>query len=156
VGTSNNLYGIAWFNSTWVAVGSLGSIFTSTNGITWVPATTGSGATSNDLRGVAGSGSTAVAVGLSGTVLTSSDGVNWTLQSPTGSADLYAVNVSSDQILAIGANGNAYTTPVALTSPPIWTTVTSSTQTSSNLTGVSGSSALYYVVGAGGVSIWSN
>jgi hypothetical protein len=64
-----NMYGVAWCGDQFVAVGSLGKIFTSLNGTTWTARTSG---TSNDLYGVARQGNTILAVGSLGTVLRSS------------------------------------------------------------------------------------
>jgi hypothetical protein len=67
--TSANMYGVAWCDTQFVAVGSTGKIFTSPNGVTWTSRTSG---TSNDLRGVASQGGVILAVGSLGTVLRSS------------------------------------------------------------------------------------
>jgi hypothetical protein len=67
--TSANMYGVAWCDDQFVAVGSTGKIFTSPNGVTWTSRTSG---TSSDLYGVARRGDTILAVGSLGTVLRSS------------------------------------------------------------------------------------
>lgn len=64
-----NMFGVAWCDTQFVAVGSAGKIFTSPNGVTWTSRTSG---TSNDLRGVASQGGIILAVGSLGTVLRSS------------------------------------------------------------------------------------
>jgi hypothetical protein len=60
---------VAWCDDQFVAVGSLGKIFTSPNGVAWTARASG---TSNDLYGVARLGDTILAVGSLGTVLRSS------------------------------------------------------------------------------------
>jgi hypothetical protein len=67
--SSSNMYGVAWCDTQFVAVGSTGKIFTSPNGVTWTSRTSG---TSNDLYGVASQGGVILAVGSLGTVLRSS------------------------------------------------------------------------------------
>lgn len=64
----------------YVIVGASGNIKTSTDGITWVPQTSG---TTNDLHGIVWTGGVLVAVGNSGTILTSPDGENWTTRNST-------------------------------------------------------------------------
>lgn len=150
-----NLYGVAYVGSIWVAVGQNGAIYSSVDGNTWTAANVSGTPSTSTLYSVAAYGSTAVAVGASGAVVTSADtGVTWIAQTPISGNQLNAVNLSSDQILVVGNGGLVYTSPLSTT--PIWTTVpTSSTQTTSNLTAVTGSSSAYYAVGGGGTSIWS-
>ena len=82
------LYGVAYGNSTFVAVGQSGTILTSTDGETWESQTSG---TSNYLYGVAYGNSTFVAVGLSGTILTSTNGTSWTTRTSGTTNALYGV-----------------------------------------------------------------
>lgn len=63
-----NMYGVAWCDDQFVAVGSVGKIFTSPNGTSWTSRTSG---ISDDLRGVASQGGTIIAVGSSGAALRS-------------------------------------------------------------------------------------
>jgi hypothetical protein len=67
--SSSNMYGVAWCDTQFVAVGSAGKIFTSPNGVTWTSRVSGS---ANDLYGVASQGGVILAVGSLGTVLRSS------------------------------------------------------------------------------------
>ena len=63
-------------NSTFVTMGSRGTIVTSPYGNTWTSRTSG---TSNVLQGITYGNSTFMTVGWSGTILTSSDnGTSWT------------------------------------------------------------------------------
>ncbi len=71
-GTTNNITGIAWSGTQFVAVG--GSILTSPDGVTWASRKSDD----NSLWGIAWSGTQFVAVGWEGTILTSPDGITWT------------------------------------------------------------------------------
>ena len=73
--TGNNLYGVTYGNGTFVAVGDLGTILTSPDGMAWDPEFSG---TSAAVEWVTYASSTFVAVGENGTILTSPDGVAWT------------------------------------------------------------------------------
>jgi hypothetical protein len=64
----NGLYGVAYGNGLFVAVGDGGTILTSPNGVSWTEQASG---TSNSLYGVAYGNGTFVAVGKDGTILTS-------------------------------------------------------------------------------------
>jgi len=85
--TGNNLYGVCYGGGTYVAVGEGGTILTSSDGINWVPRTSG---TADRLLSVATDGSgTFVAVGPNGTFVTSTNGgVNWA-QGTVGSMSSY-------------------------------------------------------------------
>ena len=74
-GTSKNLSGITYGNTTYVAVGQSGRILTSPDGITWTEQISG---TSNNLENVIFANGSFLAVGYSGTILTSPDGITWT------------------------------------------------------------------------------
>jgi hypothetical protein len=154
-GATGNLYGVAYIGTNWIAVGASGAIFTSSDGNSW-GAATGTGSTASDLRGVASYGAIAVATGASGAVVTSSDsGATWAAQTViAGTPTLNAVNVSSDQILVVASGGQVFTSP--LSNVPTWTVVpATSTNTTSDLKAVIGSSMKYFAVGAAGTSIWS-
>ena len=68
--------GVAYGNSTFVAVGSGGTILTSTDGTTWTPRTSGTNGTFSE---VIYGNSIFMAVS-GGTVFTSPDGATWTVQ----------------------------------------------------------------------------
>jgi len=76
-GTTKNLYGVTYGNSTFVTVGDNGTILTSSDGTTWTNKRTSSGTTKN-LYGVTYGNSTFVTVGDNGVIITSSDGISWT------------------------------------------------------------------------------
>lgn len=111
---SANLTGITWSGHQFVAVGShynpdtdtfLRTIFTSTNGETWIPQA--SGIAGVHLTGVAWSGSQFVAVGHSfpgyeGKVFTSTNGSTWTPRSVTVDA-LTGITWSGHQFVAVSS-----------------------------------------------------
>ncbi len=78
--TVQDLYGITFGNSKFVAVGNSGAVITSPDGITWTSRTA---AAANNWKSVAYGNSTFVAVSSSGTnrVMTSTDGISWTSRS---------------------------------------------------------------------------
>ena len=86
---SLSLRGVAFGNSTFVAVGQSGTILTSTDGETWTSRTSG---TSNYLYDIAFGNSTFVAVGQSGTILTSTNGTSWTTRTSGTTNALYGVS----------------------------------------------------------------
>jgi len=67
--SATNMYGVAWCETQFVAVGSLGKIFTSPNGVTWTARTSG---TTTDLHGAAGYNGVILVSGTDGLVLRSS------------------------------------------------------------------------------------
>ena len=67
-GTASHLRGVTWDGTRFVAVGSAGTILTSTNGVNWTFPTSG---TASHLRGVTWVGTRFVAVGQSGILLVS-------------------------------------------------------------------------------------
>ncbi|SVE19137.1 uncharacterized protein METZ01_LOCUS471991, partial [marine metagenome] len=82
--------GVAFGNSTFVAVGQSGKIIRSTdNGATWNNST--SGFSGGYLYGVTFGNNTFVAVGSGGTILTSPDGITWTTRTSGTSNNLYGV-----------------------------------------------------------------
>ena len=74
-GTTYNLVGITYVNSTFVTVGDNGTILTSSDGTTWTKRTSG---TSEHLYEVTYGEGLFVVVGENATILTSSDGITWT------------------------------------------------------------------------------
>ncbi len=106
-GTTQNLFGVAWSGTQFVAVGNSGTILTSPNGIAWTTRTSG---TTNNLVDVAWSGTQFVAVG-GGIILTSPDGIAWTRQASGTTNRLLGVVWSGTQSVIVGANGTILTSP---------------------------------------------
>ncbi len=73
--TGNHLQSVAASDSSFVAVGSYGTVVTSPDGVAWTRQDSG---LSLDLRGVAWNGIMYVSVGDGGTIITSPDGEVWT------------------------------------------------------------------------------
>ncbi len=83
------LYGIASSATTFVIVGELGTIYTSTDGTEWTSQLTTLGTTF--LSGVTHGDSTFVAIGEAGAIATSPDGVVWTRQVADTTKSLFDV-----------------------------------------------------------------
>lgn len=118
--TSNSpdeLYGIAYGNGTFVAVGDsiggTGSVATSPDGVTWTFRNSG---TAEILYGVAYGTDKFVAVGSGGKVLTSPDGITWTSRTSNTTKPLYAVAYGNNLYVAVGDRNGAGAPPV-ITSP---------------------------------------
>jgi hypothetical protein len=87
-------------------VGDMGTILSSSDGITWTPHTSG---TTNNLNGIT-HGNIYVAVGNSGTILTSTDGGNtWASHTSVTSSNLRKVASVANLIVAVGDNGTIAT-----------------------------------------------
>jgi hypothetical protein len=93
----------------WVAVGSGGQLYRSSDGITWTQTT--SGFSSNTIRDVAFGNNLWVAVGQNGTITTSTDGITWTARtSNMGSNQINAVAYANSVWVAVGAGGGGTNT----------------------------------------------
>ncbi|MDX8385590.1 MAG: hypothetical protein R8M11_03625 [Gallionella sp.] len=130
--TTNNLNGIS-YGISYLAVGDLGTILTSSDGDIWDVEPPAIPATTANLRHVTSIGTIMVAVGDAGTIVTSIDsGVTWTTQILAGVPNLVSVAaqphlvsnavadpllgyISNAQIVAIDSAGNAYTSTNGLT-----------------------------------------
>ncbi len=104
--TNETLNDVAYSGSLAVAVGTHGTIMTSSDGITWtrrpIPVVT-------NLNAVTWTGTEWVVVGDAGLVLTSVDTLNWELRSlNTGSAMLDVVWTHLNNLVAVGENGSLY------------------------------------------------
>ena len=82
-----------------VAVGDEGSIFTSTDGMTWIPMTSG---TNVSLRGVTYANGKFVAVGHSGMILTSPEGITWNAQSSGNTNFLNSIAYGNGTFVVVG------------------------------------------------------
>jgi len=104
--TANNLYGIAYGNGLFVAVGASGTIITSNDGLNWTLRHLGPSPVS--LSGVAYGNGQFVAVGNSvtdgtGAVLTSTDGINWVQHAQgTNNLALKGIAFGDGQFVAVG------------------------------------------------------
>ena len=119
-GTTNTLYRISFGNNLYVAVGDLGTITTSPDGITWTGRTSG---TTSLLYDITYGNSLYVAVGTNGTILTSPDGIIWTLRTSGTTTAFYGVTYGNNQYVAVNTAGTIYTSPDGVT----WTLRTSGT-----------------------------
>ncbi|WP_457630780.1 WD40/YVTN/BNR-like repeat-containing protein, partial [Oceanithermus sp.] len=106
----NDLYGVTYGASGFVAVGDSGTIVTSSDGANWTDRTASSG-TTNDLYSVAYGGGVYVAVGDGGTIVTSSDGASWTDRTASSGTtnDLYGIAYGNGLFVAAGAGGTVLT-----------------------------------------------
>jgi len=145
-GTTNTLFGVTSSASAAVAVGSLGTILTSSDGISWMSTPSGVNA---HLNGVATSGTQFVAVGDSGTIVTSSDLITWTPRTSGTPNRLRGVAWTGSQFVSVGDAGTILTSADGAS----WTVQTSGT--ASDLYGVAGNGTQNIAVGAGGTILSS-
>jgi photosystem II stability/assembly factor-like uncharacterized protein len=115
--TGNWLESVAANTNLAVAVGDLGAIYTSPDGMNW---TVRSNPTTDWLRSVAWSGAEWVAVGESGRVVTSNGGIVWTAPVQVTTAHLNNVAFVNGAFYAVGAGGVSITSIDAAT----WTVET--------------------------------
>jgi predicted small lipoprotein YifL len=150
-GTTNDLLAVAYGNGRYVAVGSGGTLLTSTDAVNWTVSTS---TTSLDLKSVTyGTNATTsttlfVAVGASGALVASTDGVTWTAY---GSLPVTSVNgiTYGSQFVLVGDAGIIYTS----TTGTSWQVQSSGA--SNNLKAVTHSPAGYSTVGAIGTNLLS-
>jgi hypothetical protein len=100
-GLTTGLNDVAWNGSLFVAVGDLGKIVSSPDGITWTLRTSGS---TQRLNGVTWDGSRFLAVGDGGTILSSSNGSSWSsLHNGADGVWLHDVSYSGTRYVAAGS-----------------------------------------------------
>jgi len=116
---------VAYGNSTYVVVGTAGTVATSSNLAAWTSRTSG---TSNDLNDLIYANSLFVAVGAGGTIITSSDGVTWSAATSGTTNALYRVLYANSLFVAVGASGTIVTSSNGTT----WTAQSSSITTAIN------------------------
>jgi hypothetical protein len=131
------LYNIASANGTFVAVGELGTILTSTDGTNWITRSSGTAFNLHDCAYGAGK---YIAIGEFGTVLTSTDLVAWTPQFAGTFNHLNAIIYANSQFIAVGDEGTIVTSPDGI----IWTTRASGSWQLFDITYAAGT---YVVVG---------
>ncbi len=141
-GTATTLYGIGPAGSQVAAVGALGTILTSGNGVNWTLRSSG---TSYDLLAVAGSETKIVAVGYNGTIVSSGDGSAWNTQSSGTTNILRGVAWTGSRFVAVGDAGTILTSPDG----DNWSV--SPSGTSGRFFGVTGGGPLIVAVGDYGV-----
>ncbi len=141
-GTGTTLYGIGPAGSQVVAVGALGTILTSPDGVNWAPRYSG---TNYDLLAVAGSGSRIVAVGFNGTIVSSGDGSTWTTHISGTTNTLRGIAWTGSRFVAVGDSG------IILTSPDGDGWSVSPSGTVGTFFGVTGSGPLIVAVGQAGI-----
>jgi hypothetical protein len=103
-----SLSSVVTLGTNFVAVGSSGQIYTSTNGFSWTQRNSG---TANNLHTVAAGNNLLVAVGDNGAVQTSPTGVIWTSRASGTSLPLYGVVYSNGLYVAVGQEGTVVTSP---------------------------------------------
>ncbi len=105
-GITTELEAVAWTGSRFVAVGNLGAILTSADGISWAKQVSG---VTELLKSVTWTGSEAIAVGFYGTVLRSRDGVSWRRDLLSTAIWFFGVTWAGDQAFSVGENGMVFT-----------------------------------------------
>ena len=131
---------VVWNGSQFVAVGDVGKIMTSPDGITWTTRTSG---TTQTLQGVYWDGSRYLAVGNGATILSSANGTSWsTLHTGAAEVWLQAVSYSGTRYVAAGSLSN---TAYVLTSVDgvTWTENLTLPQNGRSLSGVAWSGQLF-------------
>jgi hypothetical protein len=96
----NDLYGVAYCNNRFIAVGAYETIITSSEGTNWILNRVGG---PTNLQAVAYGNGTYVAVGERGLILTSPDAVEWTRRVPYPQ-DLFSVDFGNGTFVAVGGN----------------------------------------------------
>jgi hypothetical protein len=148
------LYGITYTSAgNWVAVGSSGTILTSSDGLTWTTQKSGSSA---DLKGVGSITSLTnnltshqfIVVGANGTILSSPDAISWTAQNANTKANFNALS-ATNQFLAIGSGGTVVSSLDGIT----WKSQAS--QSTANLTSLLSAQNMYIAVNSAGGIIYS-
>jgi photosystem II stability/assembly factor-like uncharacterized protein len=139
------IYGVAYGNSMFVAVGASGKLAISTDGITWTQQTSSFG--TSIIYGVAYGNNMFVAVGNGGKLATSTNGTTWTQRTSSfGTTIINSVAyVNNNMFVAVGASGKLATS----TNGTTWTQHTSSFGTT-NIRGVAYGNNMFVAVGDSG------
>jgi photosystem II stability/assembly factor-like uncharacterized protein len=102
----NNLNAAVTGNGVSVAVGGVGTLYTSASG-SWTQEPSG---TTNTLYSIAYGGGQFTAVGVADTIITSTDGINWGTATVTDtSQNLFSVVFGNNTFVAVGTNGVVFT-----------------------------------------------
>jgi hypothetical protein len=144
----NTLWAIACGGNAFMAVGKVGTILASPDGITWANRYWGGG---NGLNGVAYGNNTFVAVGGlgSGVIMTSPDGITWTSHPSGAGNELAAIAYGNNEFVAVGYGGTVLSSLDGIN----WTRRTSGTD--NDLFGVAYGSNTFLAVGARGTILQS-
>ena len=112
---NRSLYGVAFGNSTFVAVGQYGKIVRSINsGASWISVSQGYSPYypygSDNFRGVTFGNNTFVAVGDDGRIIRSTDdGSSWDNKTAVNDNNLYGVTFGNNTFVAVGESGTVIT-----------------------------------------------
>jgi alpha-tubulin suppressor-like RCC1 family protein len=138
------LYGVAFGQNKFVAVGDQGVILVSSDGMSWsnrAPASS-----TNRLHGIAWGTSNCVAVGVKGAMFTSLDGLSWSKLGPYTSNYLKSICYGIDRFVAVGASG----TLLVCSNGSLWTQ--KFTGTDETLNAVTFGKGIFVAVGDNGVT----
>ncbi len=143
---SNVLTSIACNGDTLVAVGNVGTIIRSTDGVTWAAVNP---VTNAPLNAVAFGVGKFVAVGTRGVIVSSSDGASWALRNSGTNGNLRGITFAGGKFVVTG--GNTY----VLTSTDGVTWVSHSTGTNRAFAAIAHLNGLFVGVGSGGMILTS-
>ncbi|MFC9775362.1 cadherin-like beta sandwich domain-containing protein [Paenibacillus chitinolyticus] len=131
---------VAYGNGKWAAVGNLGTIMTSSDGLSWSKTTIGL----PSAVGVNYAGNQWIVTGASGKIATSPDAVTWTVRSTGASASLSAAAYNGTVWVIAGYSGVILSSPDGI----VWTPRTSGT--AANFYSVTYGGGLFVAVGSSG------
>lgn len=116
VSFGTRLFSVAWSGSSYVAVGDRGTIYQSTDGVSWTFRE--SPVQGQIISSVAWGNNTFVAITISGEIISSPDGANWTLQRQFNTMSvLTSVKWINNQFIAVGINYTSGANGQVLSSP---------------------------------------
>jgi hypothetical protein len=119
---ANPLFGIAYGNGKYLAVGGNGIIKISTDGEKWIQSSSG---TNNQLRAIVWGGDKFIAVGLNGTILTSPDGIIWTARVSGVTETLYSIAWNGSKFVVVGSAKGSPNTILTSNDGINWTHISS-------------------------------
>jgi hypothetical protein len=110
-GAPNAGNAVAFGNNRFVAVGDLGGVATSKDGVVWEPESSGQ---TNSLRSVTFGNGLFVAVGLKGVILASGDGVDWRPM-PSGTTETLSQVIFADERFIAAGRFSTFSSPDGFT-----------------------------------------
>lgn len=143
---TTELTDVAFANGRFVMVGNGGAVFTSTDGVTWLQAPSG---TSANLLATAGRDGRIVAAGDHGTLITSADGMSWQAANSGTSNRITALAAHAGWLVGVGDNGTVVVSRDGLQ----WEART--TGVASRLSGVGAGGGQFLAVGEQGMILAS-